>query len=107
MTEADAAEIGRICGPRDQELRETGKKLLDASLALPQQTKVIRPGEGGPVVSEGPYVSTPEPLGAFFVVEAENLDEAAKIASIHPGAHLGKFFGGGIEVRPIDHFSQA
>lgn len=39
MTEADAAELGRICGPRDQELRDTGKKLLDASLALPRDSK--------------------------------------------------------------------
>jgi hypothetical protein len=107
LTEAQMAELGRICGPRDQQLKETGRKVLDASLAMPGETKVIRPGEGGPVVSDGPYASTPEPLGAFFIVEADTLDEAAEIAAIHPSTHLGHILAGGIEVRPIDHFSQA
>jgi hypothetical protein len=107
LTEAQMAELGRICSPRDQQLKETGRKVLDASLAMPHETKVIRPGESGPVVSDGPYASTPEPLGAFFIVEADTLDEAAKIAAIHPSAHLGHILAGGIEVRPIDHFSQA
>ena len=99
------AELGQICPPRDQALRETGRKVLDASLAMPSHAKVIRPSDRGPVISDGPYVSTPEPLGAFFIVEAETLDEASKIAAIHPGAHLGHLLGGGIEVRPMDHFS--
>ncbi|HET6157866.1 MAG TPA: YciI family protein [Dongiaceae bacterium] len=107
LTEAQMAELGRICPPRDQQLKETGRKVLDASLAMPHEVRVIRPSDAGPVFSEGPYVSTPEPLGAFFIVEAETLDEAAKIAAIHPGAHLGHILAGGIEVRPIDHFSLA
>lgn len=107
LTPDQLAELGQFCAPRDQELRETGRKLLDASLDMPNDSKVIRPSDHGPVVSDGPYVSTPEPLGAFFIVEAEGLDEASKIAAIHPGAHLGHILGGGIEVRPIDYFSQA
>src|SRR5262245_20941022 len=100
------AEFGRICPPRDQQLRETGRKVADGSLAMPHDAKVIRPGaDGRPVISNGPYVSTPEPLGAFFIVEAETLDEAAEIASLHPGAHLGHVIAGGIEVRPLDMFS--
>jgi len=106
LTDDQLAELGRICGPRDQQLKETGRKVLDASLALPHETKVIRPGERGPAVSDGPYVATSEPLGAFFIVEADTLDDAAKIATIHPGAHLGHILAGGIEVRPIDQFSQ-
>jgi hypothetical protein len=107
LTELQMAELGRICGPRDQRLKETGRKVLDASLAMPHEAKVIRPGEREPVVSDGPYVATPEPLGAFFIVEADTLDEATKVAAIHPSAHLGHILAGGIEVRPIDHFSQA
>ena len=108
LTADDLAEMGRICPPRDQQLRETGRKVADASLAMPDQAKVIRPGaDGRPVISEGPYVSTPEPLGAFFIVEAETLDEATEIAAIHPGAHLGHIIAGGIEVRPLDMFSLA
>jgi hypothetical protein len=25
---------------------------------------------------------------------------------MHPGAHLGHMFGGGIEIRPVDYFDQ-
>jgi hypothetical protein len=27
-------------------------------------------------------------------------------ASLHPGAHLGAMFGGGIEIRPVDNYDQ-
>jgi hypothetical protein len=34
------------------------------------------------------------------------MDEAVEVASKHPGAQLGRYFGGGIEVRPIDMLDQ-
>jgi hypothetical protein len=34
------------------------------------------------------------------------MDEAVEVASKHPGAHLGRYLGGGIEVRPIDMLDQ-
>jgi hypothetical protein len=40
------------------------------------------------------------------MIDAADLDEAVKIASLHPGAHLGHMFGGGIEIRPVDYFDQ-
>jgi hypothetical protein len=52
------------------------------------------------------YADTSEPFGAFFLIEAADVDEAVKIASLHPGAHLGAMFGGGIEVRPVDDHDQ-
>jgi hypothetical protein len=47
-----------------------------------------------------------EPVGAFFMVEARDMDDAIEVASKHPGAHLGEYLGGGIEVRPIDMLDQ-
>src|SRR5262245_17753294 len=89
LTEDQLAEFGRICPPRDAELKATGRQVLVASLAMPHEAKVIRPGAQGPAVSDGPYAATPEPLGAVFIVEADSLEEATRIATIHPGAHLG------------------
>lgn len=34
-----------------------------------------------------------------------SLDEASEIAGLHPGAKLGKYFGGGIEIRPVDYLA--
>jgi hypothetical protein len=59
-----------------------------------------------PTVSDAPFSGAQEQVGAFFVVEADNVDEATRIASLHPGAHLGKYFGGGIEVRACEMFEQ-
>jgi hypothetical protein len=55
---------------------------------------------------DGPYASTKEPFGAFFMIDASDMGEAVKIASMRPGAHLGHMFGGGIEIRPVDYFDQ-
>jgi hypothetical protein len=57
-------------------------------------------------VTEGPFHPSQEQVGVYFVVEAHTIDEAVKIASLHPGAHLGKYFGGGIEVIPCELFEE-
>ena len=49
---------------------------------------------------------TREPFGAFFIVEANSIDEAVEVARLHPGSHLGHMMKGGIEVRPIDQLEQ-
>ena len=57
-------------------------------------------------MTEGPYLTTSEPVGAFFIIEARDMDEAVEVASKHPGAHVGQYLGGGIEVRSIDMLDQ-
>jgi hypothetical protein len=103
-TPEDREAIARGCPPHDAALRATGKVALVASLALPREAKVVRPhpSDGPPAVTDGAFRETSEPLGAFFLVEAPDLDTAAAVAALHPGAHLGRYFGGGIEVRPCD-----
>ena len=61
----------------------------------------IRPKNGKPTVTDGPFIESKEQLGSFFIVEADNIDEAVKIASLHPAAIFGEKYGFGIEVRPI------
>jgi hypothetical protein len=46
-------------------------------------------------------------LGAFFIIEADDRDEAIRIASMHPAAHLGEQVGWGVEVRAIEMFQQS
>jgi hypothetical protein len=57
-------------------------------------------------VTDGPFTETKEQVGAFFLIEAQDLNEATRVASHHPAAHLGEQVGWGIEVRPIDYFMQ-
>jgi len=92
------------CRAHDEELRASGQVRLTASLAPTRASVSVRPREGRPTVVDGPYAETKEQVGAFFVVDAKDLNEAVRLASKHPAAHLGESVGWGIEVRPIEMY---
>jgi hypothetical protein len=101
----DMQAVQKICAPRDAELNATGRVILNSSLGEPSSARTLRADKNGEAtVIPGPYAQSAEPLGALFLIEAADLDEAVRIARIHPGTALGKYFGGGIEVRSLDHF---
>jgi hypothetical protein len=106
LSESDRQALGGLCRPHDEALRASGRLIMVGSLAEPSSSCTLRPGTGGPSVSKAPYAGTREPLGAFFIIEAEDMEEAIDVASKHPGAQLGQYFGGGVEVRPIDTLEQ-
>ena len=90
------------CQAHDQALHRGGRVAMVASLAAPGNSKSIRPRDGRPSITDGPYAEAKECLGSFFVIEAADLDEATAEASKHPAANLGETLGWGIEVRPIE-----
>jgi hypothetical protein len=47
-------------------------------------------------VTDGPFAETHEYLGGYYVVDADDLDDAIAIAARIPGARVGT-----VEVRPI------
>ena len=102
LSRTDLEQLAKECQPHDESLHRSGQLLMAGSLAFPRASKVIRPGTSKPVVTEGPYAVTSEPVGAFFLIEAKDMDDAMQIAARHPGAHMGRYLGGGIEVRPIE-----
>jgi hypothetical protein len=48
---------------------------------------------------DGPFAETKEQFGGYYLVEAENADEAAMWAAKIPGAKEGR-----VEVRPVWEF---
>jgi hypothetical protein len=106
MPKAEVAALVEKCRTHDEALRNSGHLLMVASLAPPRTATSVRPRNGVPTVTDGPYAETKEQIGAFLIIEAANLDEATRVASLHPTAHLGEQAGWGIEVRPIDYFQQ-
>lgn len=94
------------CRTHDEALLKTGKVLVIGSLSMPQHWKSIRPGADKPSVTDGPFTEAKEIVGAFFIVDAKNLDEAVQIASKHPAANLGANVGWGIDVRACEFFEQ-
>jgi hypothetical protein len=56
----------------------------------------VRVRDGEVLTSDGPFAETKEQVGGYFIVDADDLDDAIDVASKIPGAAHGS-----IEVRPI------
>jgi len=106
LPKAEVDALVRECQTHDEALRKSGHLILVASLGPTRTTASVRPKNGKPTVTDGPFTETKEQVGAFFLIEAQDLNEATRVASHHPAAHLGEQVGWGIEVRPIDYFMQ-
>lgn len=100
LSEDERMELGERCAPMDEEFRATGRIRVQASLGDEGRT-FIRPGDSGTTVTDGPFAEAKEVVGSFFIIEADDLEEALEVASLHPAARIGADLGWKIEVRPI------
>ena len=83
------------------ELRERGIYEAGEALRPTSTATTVRVRDGQTVTTDGPYVETKEALG-FYMVDANDLDDAIKLAAKIPGAKHGS-----IEIRPIFEFDPA
>lgn len=104
LSQSELEAIGLKCQPHDAALRATGKVVAQGSLSLPQSWKYARPKDEQPVITDGPYTDTTQHVGAFFIVEARDMDEAMQVASKHAAANFGEHVGFAVEVRACDTF---
>lgn len=86
------AEYGQLI----QHLQASKNYLAGAPLQPTSTATTVRVREGKQLVIDGPFAETREQLGGYFLVEANNLDEATSIAARIPSARCGT-----IEVRPV------
>jgi hypothetical protein len=68
-----------------------------ADLGELSKATTIRVQDGKTLTTDGPFAETKEYLGGFYLVDADNLDEAIDFAARIPAARTG----GAIEVRPV------
>jgi hypothetical protein len=80
----------------DAALRTSGHYVSSDALASAQMATTLRHVDGRFSTHDGPYAETKEQLGGFVTIEAQDLDEALRIAIGFPGARFG-----GVEVRPV------
>lgn len=99
LTRAEGDALVARCKRQDEELHRAGKVVEGISLDWPVTT--IRPRDGKPVISDGPFVETKEKVGGLVIIEARDWNDAVRIASMHPAARLGEELGMAVEVRPI------
>jgi hypothetical protein len=56
----------------------------------------VQTRDGKRLVTDGPFAETREQLGGYFLIEANDLDEAIGIASRVPASRWGT-----VEIRPV------
>jgi hypothetical protein len=81
-------------------INEDPKVTPGLPLGLPENATVVQVENGKTLTTDGPFVATKEAVGGYFIVDADNLDDAIAIAARVPAARLG----GAIEVRPVDAY---
>jgi hypothetical protein len=79
-----------------QELNANGQYLGAAPLHSVATATSVRVREGKKLVTDGPFAETREQLGGYFLIDAQDLDEAIAIAERIPSARKGT-----VEIRPI------
>lgn len=99
LSPAQFAELVAQCRVHDEELRASGHHVSSDSLEWDAVS--LRPRGGKTVTTDGPYLETKEQVGGWIIIEARDLNEALRVAALHPAAKLGEELGWGIEVRPF------
>ncbi len=84
------------CVAYDAAIRDSGHCLASEALQSVHTATTVRVRDGKVSITDGPFAETKEQLTGFYMIEAQDLDEAIRIASNIPPARVGS-----IEVRPI------
>ena len=91
-----AAMTDDECMAYDRSLRETGRCLASEALQPVRTAKSVRVRQGKVSVRDGPFTETKECLAGFYLIEADNMEEAVQLAAKIPPAQAGT-----VEVRPV------
>jgi hypothetical protein len=86
---AEAAALAR-------ELSNSGRHVGASPLHPPETATCVRVRDRTRTITDGPFAETNEVLGGYYVILAETVEEAVRVAARHPGARLGA-----VEVRPL------
>jgi len=78
------------------DLKREGTLLQSQQLEDPKTARAVRIRNGKTSVLDGPFAETKELLGGFNLIEADDIDEAVRIAAELPWAATGC-----IEGRPV------
>ena len=97
--QADAA-MGEYFAFTDS-IRKSGQYVAGDALHPTHTATTVRVRNGKTLTTDGPFAETKEQLGGYYLIEAQDLNEAIQVASRIPSARWGS-----IEVRPVVDFSQ-
>src|ERR1700723_3210892 len=96
MTPQEVAAMSAEFGKYTEEITKAGKYRGGNRLAPTASATTVRVRDGKRVTTDGPFAETKEQLGGYYLIDANDLDEAIALAAKIPSARFGL-----IEVRPI------
>ena len=96
MSERERNAFVDKCFTYDDVLRKNGHFTSGEALQPAASAVTLRYQGGKVVVTDGPFAETREQLGGYYVIEADDLDQAIAIAAKVPPAKYGT-----IEIRPV------
>jgi hypothetical protein len=96
MSDGELEGLVAQCLAVDEEFRKSGQVIASEALQPVQTATTVRVRNGKVSTVDGPFAETKEQLGGFFLIDAQDLDEAIQVAAKIPSARLGS-----IELRPI------
>lgn len=79
-----------------ESIKSAGKMIAGDALQPVETATTLRIRDGKTLMTDGPFAETKEQLGGYYLVEANDLDDALSIAARIPTAKTGS-----IEVRPL------
>lgn len=91
-TEADFQRVMDLHNAFPDQVTALGGKLIGGKALQPTTTATTIRRD---VVTDGPFAETKEVLGGYYLIEAEDLDQALAIGKVTPAPY------GCVEVRPI------
>ncbi len=100
LNETEREECYKESTHLTHDLNSTGHYVAAAPLHPVSTATSVRVRDGKRLVTDGPFAETREQLGGYFLIDAQNLDEATGIAARIPGARKGT-----IEIRPVVELS--
>ncbi len=84
-----------------EDIKGKGQMVAGEALQPTATATTVRVRSGKISTTDGPYAETKEQLGGYYLIDANDLNEAIQVASRIPSARHGA-----IEVRPVIDFSQ-
>ena len=88
--------LNKECQAYSGGLTESGVMLDGYALQPVSTATTVRLRDGQVSVTDGPFAKTKEQLAGFYLIEANDLNDAIRVASRIPPARYGS-----IEVRPV------
>jgi hypothetical protein len=96
LTQQEREERYAAYATCQREMESRGVLVSQERLRPTSASTTVRIRKNELVIADGPFAETKEQIAGYFVVDANDLDEAVELASLIPGAHHGT-----IEVRPV------